>query len=285
MLVQSEPKFRCSEEDLDASIEDESETNMDLILDSIKDIIDRLYKLATKIRNPSTRLTNSKAQYFKEIDEESGVDLLQSYAHFDRDYVSSMLLQYRKAKALEEQPVEKVSKVQSLESDADGVWNPLRDVLSKYQEDLKSGRESFLVARIARANMRRRQQFGYWKRHRESLIKHTQMVSSGARVQAAGSEARPPQEIAQVLGSALRPGVPLAPSVTTASRLNLAQLSPEENKSTMSISEYASSTWDPGKETVEFPPPPKWKAGKRFFDCPYCFTLCSNEILSEKAWK
>jgi hypothetical protein len=68
------------------------------------------------------------------------------------------------------------------------------------------------------------------------------MVASRARVEAIRSEARPSQEIAQVLGSALGPRVLLTQSATTANRLNLAQLNFEENKSTISISEYASST-------------------------------------------
>jgi hypothetical protein len=265
MRSQRESVLEWSEEDLDASTDQEAESDMDLLLDSVRDIIDRLYKLATKIRNPSTRLTYSKAQYFQDFDENSGVDLLQAFEHFDYDYVSAMFLQYKKSKALLEHPPEKVPNAQHAETDADDVWNPIYAVLSQYQDDIKAGRVSFLIPRIARSNMRRRQQFGYWKRHRDKLAKHTHVVAS--------------------LESALGPRDNSAPSVTTASRLNPSQLNIRESESTMSISEYAPSACDPGKEVVEFPPPPKRVPGNRFFDCPYCFTLCSNEFLAEKAWK
>jgi hypothetical protein len=288
MRSQRESVLEWSEEDLDASTDQEAESDMDLLLDSVRDIIDRLYKLATKIRNPSTRLTYSKAQYFQDFDENSGVDLLQAFEHFDYDYVSAMFLQYKKSKALLEHPPEKVPNAQHAETDADDVWNPIYAVLSQYQDDIKAGRVSFLIPRIARSNMRRRQQFGYWKRHRDKLAKHTHVVASLVQIDAVGTETRthqPQLENAPLLESALGPRDNSAPSVTTASRLNPSQLNIRESESTMSISEYAPSACDPGKEVVEFPPPPKRVPGNRFFDCPYCFTLCSNEFLAEKAWK
>jgi hypothetical protein len=65
MRSQRESVLEWSEEDLDASTDQEAESDMDLLLDSVRDIIDRLYKLATKIRNPSTRLTYSRRSISK----------------------------------------------------------------------------------------------------------------------------------------------------------------------------------------------------------------------------
>lgn len=45
------------------------------------------------------------------------------------------------------------------------------------------------------------------------------------------------------------------------------------------------SIWRAGKEVVDFPAPPKYNPEESFLECPYCFTLCSTEILSDKAWK
>lgn len=49
------------QEDEDSVIDSEPESDMDLLLESVLDPIDRLYKLAVWIRNPATRLTSSKA--------------------------------------------------------------------------------------------------------------------------------------------------------------------------------------------------------------------------------
>lgn len=80
------------------------ESDVDLLLDGIKDPIDRLYKLSTWIRNPSPRFASLKALHHQQIDSETNVDLLQASEGSDYDYVSSLFLQYRKSRALEEYP-------------------------------------------------------------------------------------------------------------------------------------------------------------------------------------
>jgi hypothetical protein len=149
---------------------------------------------------------------------------------------------------------------------------------------------TFLIRRIARANIRRRQQFAYWKKHRDKLKRYTQIAveQAGPSSEAAQGVLRAPA--LKVDGSHLeitlgREETLSAPSVTTASRLQPKLLNLDDNKSTISVSEYAPSAWGPSKEAVDFPAPPKRVPGKKFFNCPYCFTTCPNDVLSEKAWK
>lgn len=258
------------------------DSDIDLLLDSVRDPIDRLYKLSTRIRNPSSRLGSSKALQHQQIDEDSGINLFQAVEKFEYDYISSVFLQYQKSKALEEYQTVKPPEDKVGEDKADNVWEPIRTVLSQYQTDLLNGTESFLVRRIARANVRRRQQFAYWKKHRDKLTHHmktfTQHVEAHKEIT--------PNPIAEKQANKISiPMLAPAQSVTTASRLIIPQLDGRDDRSTISVSEYAPSAWRPSKEVVGFPAPPKRRPSIKFFECPYCFVVCSTELLADKAWK
>jgi hypothetical protein len=286
--VQEDPEGNpLDSESLDEDFGDETSqepgSDIDLLLDSVKDPIDRLYKLSTWIRNPSSRFASSKALRHQQIDLESNVDLLHAVEELDYDYVSSLFLQYRKSKACEEYPTVNPPGYKDRDDNADNVWEPIRTVLSQYKTDLSKGTESFLVRRIARANVRRRQQFAYWKRHRDKLARHTKTVTEHIKVR---KEVAPIQLNVEIRANEiLMPVMAPVQSVTTASRLNIPQLTLRDDQSNISVSEYAPSMWQPSKEVVDFPPAPKRSSSEKFFECPYCFTLCSRAFLAEKAWK
>ncbi|RFU72523.1 hypothetical protein TARUN_9733 [Trichoderma arundinaceum] len=269
--------------DEDSDVDSEMGSDMDLLLDSIKDPIDRLYKLAVWIRNPATRLPSSKARNFQQIDEETKVDLFKAFESWDYDYVSSLFLEYEKHKAIQEHPtVEYQSAVGDnggLENE-DEVWEPVGNVLKLNKDKRLRGTESYLVHRIAQANGRRRQQFAYWRKHKDKLREHTSVVMEA-----------PTQESSTTIG--IKDGeieklkAPL--SVTTATQLRLSQIAgkevlEKEDVLNLSISEYAPSAWNPSKDVVSFPAPPKISPTDNFFECPYCYTICPASLLSERAW-
>lgn len=152
------------------------ESDMDLLLDSVKDPIDRLYKMAVWIRNPATRLPSSKARNFQQIDQETKVDLFKSYEAFDYDYISSLFLQYEKKKALQESPTAKHEEEAGGIDGQDQVWEPIRTTLELNRLRVSNGTESYLIRRIARANGRRRQQFAYWRSQKDKLRAHSSVV-------------------------------------------------------------------------------------------------------------
>ena len=82
-----------SDEVLD-DYEDDSEVGT--IFKSATDIIDRLYKLAIKIRNPKTRLSSSKAVTFKKVDEDTGIDLIQEFAQAETRHVEELFWDHRR---------------------------------------------------------------------------------------------------------------------------------------------------------------------------------------------
>lgn len=98
------------------------------LLENAKLIVDRLYKLSFKIRNPATRLGFSKARNYSAIDEDTGVDLMRRYAYYD--------------------------------------WRHVTEVMARYWQMSQVECENHvLVRRLARANTNRRRQFGQWRRH------------------------------------------------------------------------------------------------------------------------
>ena len=271
--------------DSDSSGDDGTdESDLDLLLDGVRDPIDRLYKVSTKIRNPSSRLGSSRAVNYQQIDEETGVDFLHAVEQADHDHIRSLFLQYQKARALQECDTVEPPKNQVEGEDDDGVWEPIRTVLAQHR-----AADSFLIGRIARANVRRRQHFAYRKMHREKLARHARASISTQSGLTSGTQiASEPSFDRHISNDSFIPQAELAPpaaSVTTATNLNLSRLELGENQSTFTVSEYAPSTWQPARDAVAFPPPPTTQSGEKFFECPYCFTLCPRGALASKAWK
>ena len=268
----------------DSGDDSHTETDLDLLLDGVRDPIDRLYKVSTKIRNPSSRLGSSRAATYQQIDEDTGVDFLRAVEEADHDHIRSLFLQYQKIRALQEAETVEANLMPDSENNDDGVWEPIRTVLAQHRAV-----DSYLIRRVAKANVRRRQQFAYRKVHREKLARHTQASISTQAVLTPGTEhvSQPSFERRISDDSFLLPteSAPPALSVTTATNLNLARVEIGGNQSVVDVSEYAPSVWQPARDAVAFPPPPRTRSDDTFFECPYCFTICPKGILAPKAWK
>ena len=279
-------KPKAEESDAESLGDDDTEeSDLDLLLDGVRDPIDRLYKVSTKIRNPSSRLGLSRAMDYRQIDEETGIDFLRAIEQADFNHIQSLFLQYQKLRALQEHDaVEPTKELIEEDNNRDGVWEPIRTVLSQHR-----AADSFLIRRVARANVRRRQQFAYRKMHRDKLAHFARASMSTQSVFTPGTEIpSQPSFDRRISKDSSLPQAELAPpaaSVTTATKLDLARLELVESQSKFTVSEYAPSTWQPARDAVAFPPPPKTKSSEKFFECPYCFTLCPRETLAAKAWK
>ncbi|KAF3932722.1 hypothetical protein ABW19_dt0204441 [Dactylella cylindrospora] len=260
--------------------DDEGESDMELLLDSIKDPIDRLYKLSVWIRNPSSRFASSKVYAHKQVDSETGVDLLQAIEAFEVDYVHSVFLQYRRSKEQAENPKGKAIIEEEELHDA---------AFPRDKKGLLEGPESFLIQRLARANVRRRQQFSYWRNHHEKLALHTSTTDTLESKPHSTQILRLDDLGLDIQPREIEPSMPnLVPSmsVTTATRLNVPnQPLMESNLSVVSVSKYAPSHWHPGDEALDFPEAPRHLLEEKFFECPYCFTLCPTKTLGQEAWK
>jgi hypothetical protein len=148
----------------------------------------------------------------------------------------------------------------------------------------------FLVHRVSRAINQRRRRFAYWKHHRGKVETRTEEALT-SRTLTPMPTALPPVELVQGKG-AEHPSNPLRladllapPTVTTATALAPGLALRFDNRSDVSVSEYAASDWSPAHEVLGFPNPPKVRGHEKFFVCPYCFTICPRKMLAVKAWK
>ncbi|KAL1874523.1 hypothetical protein Daus18300_003542 [Diaporthe australafricana] len=212
----------------------------------------------------------------------TGVDFLQAIKGADLDYVKSVFLEYQKIRARQESNPVEVKGGPSGENE-DEVWEPIRTVLIQERGRDKTGANSYLIDHIAQANFRRRQQFAYWAKHRDKLHNHTRAYQA-QQGQLQTAQRHKSSEFPSLLE--MTPGA--LPSVTTATNLNIARLDAMDNRSSWTISEYVPSTRQAAGDSIEFPPAPKIQSmapTAKFFECPYCFFLCPNQVLADKAWK
>ncbi|KAL3460890.1 hypothetical protein BJX64DRAFT_289828 [Aspergillus heterothallicus] len=135
----------------DASSEEEDLSSYPLedvtmeYLSNITIAVDRLYALSFKIRNPGLRSGLTRATAYKQVDPETGIDLINCLADWDLRYMVDIFR----------------------------TWWP--------DTDLMDIEDHFLVRRLARANTHRRQQFKYWQRRNAKYWKfHRAGLQEGA---------------------------------------------------------------------------------------------------------
>jgi hypothetical protein len=223
---------------------------------SIVDIIDNLYKLSIYIRNPTSLTRFSKASSFQAIDPESGVDLLARYEEFDIEHVRHVF----------------------------------QDLRQNYPEQIRF-QNNDLIERLGKGISRRRQQFMYWKRHRDKLS--AKITVKEAPVQGYKIVPSRPDEIKRVEGDSRTNGENSALNVavteitktaftaTTATLFVHHDNNPDEIQSMISAATTARGL-DGARASL--PPPPKLPGGKDF-ECPYCFTICPAKYLKEQNWR
>ena len=149
----SSPISSDDEYDIGDTLNDYNDVDiMGAALQTATDCLDRLFRLAIKLRSSSARINSSKAYRYQQVDDDTGVDLIQRFADMDLQHVETLLVHYR-------------------------LSTP---------EDIKA--DIFLVQRLAKANTRRRQQFGYWNRHKlkqiegyEQTKKHIEVPDRGPK--------------------------------------------------------------------------------------------------------
>jgi hypothetical protein len=242
-----------NKDDLDEIQEDKygysetEESKFSIALESVVDIIDRFYRIATKVRNPATRLASPKVSRFKQIDEDTGVDIIEVYLQTDLKHI--------------------------------------REIFRSFQGDSHQKEDHFLIPRLAKSNRRRRQQFSHWKRHREKLA-HEMSILAHSMTARASSKQSKPLRTPDFSSSLSQKKTQTSRSLpTTATILDITKVNLEYAQSAVSLSSYAPSIREANDEMVDIPLPPKPLQGAKYFECPYCFTLCSNKYLEEKAWR
>lgn len=187
----------------------------ELILDAVKDVIDCLFKLCIRIRNPSARQISTKARLFTEIDLDTGVDLIQAFEPYDVSHIQAIFM-----------------------GDSTSEERDITD-------DDTNMNDRYLIERLSGANIQRRRQFAYWEHSHAKKARQTQ--------QNLPSDSLPhflplPEAVAEVISPVgaqeLSPEIKVVPqpmSVTTATHLPQQFLQVDDRNTRKSVSEYAPS--------------------------------------------
>jgi hypothetical protein len=264
---------RSDDPDSDEGTSDElsegEDTIIDLLLDSIRDPINRLYRTSIWIRNPSSRFAASKALRHEEIDDDTGLDLLTAFEPFDRDLILTLFSQ--PLESYTQQPGSHSSREQHpSDTSQDQEKNPGDD------RPTRRHLEEYLIERLVRANYRRRQQLSYWRHHRAKLALYAE--SENPTTVPLHDK---PGELNMTVQA---PGIH-TPSVTTATNLDLNFLPFRDGNSLATVSVYAPKYTSTDVEPVTFPPPPELSSEQNYFECPYCFTICPEKMAKTDAWR
>ena len=206
----------------------------ELATDNVRDTIDRLYRLSFRIRNAATRLGSSEAKRYQLIAED-GTDLMESFAAIDLTHVGNLM-----AKHLKTSPEE--------------------------------SRNHFLVKRLAKANTTRRQQFGFWRRHRSNVEQRFERTGGSKNNELHND------------GGTTSPHNPNTKSRTSTTTRIDAPISLNDSQSLFPSSPHIASSREDQEAEILIPRLPD-KVRGRDFECPYCNILCPGRISDGPAWK
>lgn len=252
------------DETIDEDSDSEFLTELQQQLTIAANSIDHLYKLSRYIRNPSSRTRFSKAASLKAEDPETGIDLIEQFEVFDKQHVRESLHELRK----------------HLPSEI------------RLQDDV-------LCERLGRGITRRRQQFFYWKQHREKLSissrdegKVTAQDSiqqlQGKRLEADRSlHSKSPDPHAQTPPTVVQPSVVTksAGTGTIATHFESSGGNVDTIEDDKSVISTATTALGIEGETVIIPRPPTFLTPGRDIECPYCYTICPSSYLKERNWR
>jgi hypothetical protein len=244
----------------DSGDEKVASTELRQRVSALSNINDNLYRLSRSIRAPASHSRSLKALSHRPRDPETGVDLLEQFALVDLAFTKDLYSQLRQ--------------------NAQGQYEkcPILD-----DADL------VMIKRLARGVTRRRQQFLYWKKHREKLDFFAEKEISKI------PKPEPTIQL-QLQGDAgLRaslPHAPKAPTETSRPKTTLTEttatqfISPAPvHDGTQSVTSYATTARGLDGSRVEFPKLSKTIKEGKDFECPYCQMICPPHYQTARAWR
>jgi len=252
----------------------ETEDDVDSIqalLGDIKDIVDRLYRLAARLRNPTTRALPSIKNFHRLTYKTSdGQDVPLTKEERRLAHKQCEMLHSRRIEDIVRQSFKKIDT--SLDDDLD---IPTKD----------------LIRRIGCANAYRQQQFIFWREREQG--RRDRLATSISHSAPISNRKSPYADI------------PLAPAQDTENRkitfseplshtwelpnevLAQPHLVVEDSRSEISNSARTNTPtiYEPGGKKVGWPDFPKELEGRGPFICPYCFVTCPASYRGKAHWR
>lgn len=236
---------------------------------TVVDILDNLYKFSRMVRTPALHTRFLKAASYKKIDRETGIDLIVQFKAADYAYVSEAFLSFRRENE---------------------IPNPEINL-----------EDAHLIKRFANAITKRRQQFLYWKRHRDKLGIHARTEDFEVSTVIAPETIRPIERIApNTQAPALPPRVEMEKQITinapvAESSIGITDLTgttatifiPTDNASDAGQTTTSFATTARGLDgtKIELPALPKSAIPGKDFECQYCFAIVPSRYQSSRGWR
>lgn len=239
-------------------------------IESITELLDALYSLATKMRNPRNRPQRAVDELYKHIPAHVRKEFI-----VEREEAATAIICHVQREQL-------LQDLQKGELKAAGIRQD--DILEQYASP-----SNWLVRRAGIANARRKQQFVYWKEHAERISRGTVDKAPPPRPdgkQHTNVPAAPTQTQLEGEGH-----VPMQPDLganmtrslaTSATRLD-ETFNLDDLRSAISHQSRVSTVMNLRGEKLEWPSPPA-QTSSGFFTCPYCRIICPRKYLAKEAW-
>lgn len=236
---------------------------------TVVDILDNLYKFSRIVRTPALHTRYLKAASYKKIDRETGIDLIVQFKEADYAYVSESFLSNRRE---------------------NGIPNPEISL-----------EDAHLIMRFASAITKRRQQFMYWKRHRDKLGVHARTEDFEVSTVITPETIGPSESIApNTQAPELLPKIELDKGITinaavaeslvgktdlTATTATIFIPTDNASEDGQTTTSFATTARGLDGTKIELPAPPKSAIPGKDFECQYCFAIVPSRYQSSRAWR
>lgn len=230
---------------------------------SLRERLDALYSLATRIRNPKNRPSRTNDHLYKHIPEKDRLAYISNREEVEANIVSYILRQHI-AEGITRKEIEAIHEL------------PYKEIISLYTSP-----SSWIIRRTGKANARRKQQLLYWRDHALRLGQNRKRPTQSVRPSTIEQNI-PPTPVVEPPADA---GPQLIPPSLATSASKLPVVKPDDLKSVISHQSRLSTVISVKDGELNWPPPPVVPRGNRFFECPYCRTLCPVAYLEQSAWK
>jgi hypothetical protein len=277
--------------------------------EDIVDIIDRLYRLAAKLRSTTTRNPPSSRNFYRDpyldpdgnvmvIDKEEKTELRrkakEQTERFHYRRIKEIVRQAVRDEAGKSEP-EESERVKLSSHNKLPVEGEKRKSYSETDIKLKPHTKA-VIRRIAIANSYRQQQFIFWRQRewdrRNGVERHevleTKDISGHQKSQALPNTWSPQEDGNQGLEIPDNRKVAFSevPSHTwKMPKENLLALDETRSLSSRSEQTVAPTVYEPGGRKVGWPDFPKELQGKKEFICPYCFVTCPSKYRRKEHWR
>ncbi|KAI1123794.1 hypothetical protein F5Y10DRAFT_280648 [Nemania abortiva] len=235
---------------------------------SLTQRLDALYSLAARIRNPKNRPSRTNDHLYKHIPEQDRSEYVHNREEIEINIVSYILRQH----ILEASSHKETQVLGGLAPNG----TAFEDILSQYVSP-----NCWIVRRAGKANARRKQQLLYWKNHALHLSQVRKKPTKKANPTPIEQNVTLSKDI---LPSVFNRAQPAVPSLAT-SASKLPALKPDDLKSAISHESRVSAIISLQNDDLNWPSPPARPGRNRYFECPYCRTLCPVKYLEKGAWE